>query len=176
MPIAGPLATNSYVNFLPGLIGGCVTSGTPSIAFGTSMPWKCTTVDCGSWLSRTKRTLSPTSTLIHGPGTCSLYAQAFTFLPGATSQSMTDALMSNSLVPSGNTLGAMGWLPTPFVFAPLVSCATYASVGAFMTASALSFCASISSWLMPAWSVLSPLADALDALPTLSVATMPASL
>ena len=32
--------TNSYVNDWPGLTGGCVMNGTPSIAFGSSSPWK----------------------------------------------------------------------------------------------------------------------------------------
>src|SRR6516225_236529 len=78
MPSIGVLATNSYVNESPGLMGFCVTSGTPSIANGTSMPWKCTPVDIGSLLLTTTRTLSPTFTLIHGPGTVPLNVHART--------------------------------------------------------------------------------------------------
>ena len=55
----GPLAVKSYVNVSPGFTGGWVTSGTPSIAFGTSMPWKWIAVDSGSLLSSTTRTWSP---------------------------------------------------------------------------------------------------------------------
>ena len=45
---------------------------------------------------------------------------------------MTSAVSVNSLVPSGSTVGASGVLPTPSVFAPSVSCATYASTGSFI--------------------------------------------
>ena len=51
-------------------------------------------------------------------------AIACTDLPGATSQSMTDVVISNSLVPSGSTFGASFWLPTPLVLGPFFSCAT----------------------------------------------------
>src|SRR5690242_13231821 len=169
MPSAGPFATNWYVNFVPGSTGGWVTSGTPSIAFGTSMPCQWMTVDCGNLLFNTIRTLSPTSTLIHGPGTWLLYAHAFTVLPGDTSQSMTEAVRSNSFVPSGSTFAASGWLPAPLVFAPLVSCATYASVGAFITASDAVLCACICSGVMFAIE-----SAALPPLPIVSVPFMPA--
>src|SRR6476646_2323330 len=67
MPMYGLSGVNAYVNVCPGLIGFCVTSGTPSMGNGTSMPWKCTPVDIGSLLFTTTFTLSPTFTLIHGP-------------------------------------------------------------------------------------------------------------
>ena len=47
-------------------------SGTPSIAFGTTMPWKWMIVDSGSSFFRTIFTLSPSLTLIVGPGTVPL--------------------------------------------------------------------------------------------------------
>ena len=51
---------------------------------------------------------------------------------------MTSAVRSNSLVPSASTVGASSCAPMPFVLAPLSSCATYASTGAFCAASSLS--------------------------------------
>src|SRR5690242_7498032 len=163
MPSAGPCATNWYVNVAPGLIGGCVTSGTPSIEFGTSMPCQCTTVDCGNSLCTTSFTLSPECTLIHGPGTMPLYVHARTVFPGETSQSTTLAVMSNSFVPSASTFGASLTLPTPFVFAPFVSCATYAFVGAAITWSICAFIALSCASVLP---VLPDSADAeLDAPP-----------
>ena len=59
IPTAGPTATKSYTKRCPGFTGSCVTNGTPSIALGTSMPWKWMAVDCGSLLSSTTRTWSP---------------------------------------------------------------------------------------------------------------------
>ena len=49
MPTAGPCAVNSYVKVSPGLTGGWVTSGTPSMLNGTSIPCQCTPVDIGNW-------------------------------------------------------------------------------------------------------------------------------
>jgi hypothetical protein len=46
-----------------------------------------------------------------------LYAQAFTILPGETSQSTIDEVSANSLVPSASTLGCSGWFPLPIVLA-----------------------------------------------------------
>src|SRR5262249_49195063 len=125
MPSIGVLATNSYVNESPGLMGFCVTSGTPSIANGTSMPWKCTPVDIGNLLSTTTRTLSPTFTLIHGPGTVPLNVHARTVLFVSTSQLASSAVRWNTFAPSVAMVGCSGALPTPLVFGPSLSCAVY---------------------------------------------------
>ncbi len=78
-------------------------------------------------------------------------------------------MRSNTFVPSSRTFGSSFWLPTPSVFAPSVSCLTYASTGSFINASEASFSASSRSWLTAcsAWPVLSP---------TMRSPTMPAPL
>src|ERR1700686_3372387 len=108
MPSSGLLTVNSYVKLLPGSIGVWVMSGTPSIAKGTSMPWKWTPVDIGSLSSTTMRTWSPTSSLIAGPGTVPLKVHARTVLPGDTSQFASSAVRLNTFVPSGSTFGING--------------------------------------------------------------------
>src|SRR5437660_12541834 len=117
MPTAGPWATKLYVNDSPGFTGGWVMSGTPSMLLGTSIPWKWITVDSGSSLCNTALTLSPSFTLIVGPGTVPLYVQASTFLPGSTSHWTILVVRSNCLVPSANTLGASACAPVPSVLA-----------------------------------------------------------
>src|SRR3954451_19916841 len=105
MPTAGPCAVNEYVKVLPGRIGSWVMYGTPSMALGTSMPCQWTVVDCGSSFLTTMETLSPSLTLITGPGTWPLYVHALTVLPGSTCQSTIFAVRSNCFVPSGSTVG-----------------------------------------------------------------------
>ena len=43
--------------------------------------------------------------MIHGPGAVPLYVQAFTTLPGLTSQLVMAAVRSNCFVPSARTVG-----------------------------------------------------------------------
>jgi hypothetical protein len=72
MPTAVSRAVNSYENDSPGLIAGCVYGSTPSIAFGTRTPWRCSEVDSVSSFFRLIRTLSPTFARMTGPGICPL--------------------------------------------------------------------------------------------------------
>jgi hypothetical protein len=73
MPTMGLRAVNSYVKESPGLIGGWVMSGTPSIAFlRFGMPWRWSTVDWSISLVRTILTGCPTATRSVGPGTMPL--------------------------------------------------------------------------------------------------------
>ena len=65
----GSLIVNSYVQYSPGIAGGCVMYGTPSSLLGTVSPWKCSTNGSVIWFCTTKRTRSPSLTLISGPGT-----------------------------------------------------------------------------------------------------------
>src|SRR6266540_345612 len=81
----GSFTVNSYAQALPGITAGCVTYGTPSTAFGTVIPWKCSAVGCAIWFTSTNPTRSPYSTRISGPGTCSLNAIAVTNCPFETS-------------------------------------------------------------------------------------------
>ena len=67
----GP-GVNSYTNVSPGLMGGCVMNGTPSIAFGTRCPCQCTDVLCSISFFTMTRTGSPSTTRISGPGTMPL--------------------------------------------------------------------------------------------------------
>src|ERR1700694_5908296 len=87
------------------------------MAKGTMRPWKWMTVDSGRWLCNTTLTLSPMLTRMVGPGTTPLYVQALTDLPGETSHLTISAVKSNCLVPSGSTVGANSWAPTPAVLA-----------------------------------------------------------
>ncbi len=105
MPIAGSVTVNRYVYVSPLPTGSWVIGDTPSCPFGTSMPCQWMSVLTGNSLVICTSTLSPTSRSMRGPGTMPLYAQACTISPGATSQSMTDAVSSKCLVPSGRISG-----------------------------------------------------------------------
>ena len=86
-----------------------------------------------------------------------------TVLPGETSQSVTFAVRSNSLVPSGRTVGAMIWAPTPAVFAG----------NDLVTSAILLSMALLASVLTPP--VLAA-AEVPPPPPTMSIATIPAPL
>jgi hypothetical protein len=60
------------VKVWPGLIGGWVMYGTPSIPFGVFSPCQWIDVLSGSSFVTTKRTLSPSVTRISGPGSVPL--------------------------------------------------------------------------------------------------------
>ena len=120
-----PRATNSYVNVSPGLIGGWVTSGTPSIAFGTSMPWKWIAVDCGSSLSEHDADVVAGLDLDPGsraPARCtSRPAPSFRVdLPVDDLGRERRTPWCRRAAPSAPAAA----FPAPSVFAPSVSCAT----------------------------------------------------
>ena len=60
------------VKVWPGLIGGWVMKGTPSIAFGVITPCQWTAVLSGNWFVTLTRIVSPSVTRISGPGTTPL--------------------------------------------------------------------------------------------------------
>ena len=72
MKVPAGLAMNSYVNVSPGWIGSCVTSGTPSIALGTSTPCQWIVVGSDNSFFTMILTWSPSVTRIIGPGTVPL--------------------------------------------------------------------------------------------------------
>ena len=68
MPIDGRSAVNSYVKVSPVLTGSWVNGDTPSCEFGVGMPCQWMSVPIGVLLVSSTCTLSPTSTMIWGPG------------------------------------------------------------------------------------------------------------
>src|SRR5262249_6704734 len=125
------------MNPAPGLIGGCVMKGTPSMLLGTITPWKWTAVLWGSSLLTTKRTLSPSVTRISGPGTTPLYAKASANLPGWYSHCTTLAIRLKTLT-SPSITGGSRWPPSP-------------PVGAGNDLTPASCIASISSAVIASW-------------------------
>src|SRR6266545_4939460 len=79
---------------------GCVSPPTPSMPLGSRWPCQWIVVCSGSLLVTNRRTRSPSTTSIVGPGLCPLYPHRCAFMPGASSRTTGSATRWNSLTPS----------------------------------------------------------------------------
>ena len=105
------LAVNSYVNCSPGLMGGCVTNGTPSMSLGTSWPWKWMPGGLVQVVGEHGPDLVALGDPQLGPGHVPLKPRALMGSIVAVSMcTMGSMVMSKTLV-SPSIVGSSGWLP-----------------------------------------------------------------